>query len=178
MSDYGKAAGAGLLGGLVAVGAYFWGKSNGKDEGIAEGRRVSKAEHAEQIKKLKAMLADMVSDIGKRDDFILVAYALGMCCISANGQQTADNIKILDDLVAGLGSRNKLPLVVQEKIAEMIGNPPNLPTVWALINERHLNDAKNLKIFGELVGVMMSLDELKTQSETDFMASWNTLVAA
>ncbi|MBP1018235.1 hypothetical protein J8628_15045 [Serratia fonticola] len=177
MSNYGK-AGAGLLVLLTAVGTYFLGKINGKVEGFAEGRRVAKAEHAEQIKKLKATLANMVSDIGKRDDFILAAYALGVCCLNANGQQTAENTKILDDLVAGLGSRDKLPQIVQEQIAEMIGNPPNLPTVWALINERQLNDAKNLKIFGELVGVMTSLDELKTQSEMDFMASWNTLLAA
>ncbi|MBA5239061.1 hypothetical protein H2Y54_21335 [Pectobacterium aroidearum] len=178
MSNYGKIIGAGVAGLVTLAGTYFLGRSNGEEEGFAEGRQASKAEYAEKLKKFQAEVANQVADIGKRDYFILAAYALGSCCLKANGQHTEENIKILEDLVSGLVPRDKLPKIVQENIEEMIENPLNLPTVWALINKYQLNDAKSLTIFGEIVDVMTSLDALKTQSEIDFMASWNLLVAA
>lgn len=178
MSNYGKIIGAGIAGLAALAGTYFLGKNNGKDEGIAEGHQVAKAEYAEKIKKFQTELADMTRDISKRDDFILAAYALGTCCINANGQPPAEKIALLDDVVSGLVPREKLPQAVQQKIAEMIETPPNLPTVWSLINEYHLNDAKSLERFDIIVGMMASQDGLTTQSESDFMASWNLLVAA
>ncbi|CZX39271.1 hypothetical protein Q2V57_13805 [Enterobacter bugandensis] len=178
MSHYGKIIGAGIAGLVTLAGTYLWGKNNGKDEGIAEGQQIAKAEYAEKIKKLQTELADKMRDISKRDDFILAAYALGTCCIKANGKTPAENIALLDDAVSGLVPREKLPQAVQQKIVEMVETPPNLPTVWSLINEYQLNDAKSLERFSLIVGMMASQDELRTQSESDFMASWNLLVAA
>jgi hypothetical protein len=178
MSNYGKIIGAGIAGLAALVGTYFLGKNNGKDEGMAEGHQVAKAEYAEKIKKLQTKLADMTHDISNRDDFILAAYALGTCCLNANGEQPAEKIALLDDVVSGLVPREKLPQAVQQKIAEMIESPPNLPTVWSLINEYHLNDVKSLERFDIIVGMMANQDELRTKSESEFMASWNLLVAA
>ena len=178
MSNYGKLIGLGITGLAALVGTYFVGKNNGKDEGMAEGRQVAKAEYAEKIKKFQSQLADITHDISKRDDFILAAYALGICCLNANGQQPMKKIALLDDVVSGLVPREKLPQAVQQKIAEMIKSPPNLPTVWSLINEYNLNDAKSLERFDLIIGMMASQDELRTQSESEFKDAWNLLVAA
>lgn len=177
MSNYGKVISAGVAGLVALIGTYFFGKTNGKNEGFSEGREVSKAEYAEKLQKLRATLANEVGTCD-RDNFLLAAYALGACCLKANNQLSAENIKHLGDLVSGLVPREKLPKNIQKKITEIIDNPPNLPTVWALINENQLNDLKTLRLFDELIIIMTELDELKTQNENDFVSSWNSLAAA
>lgn len=179
MSDSGKTAGIVGIGLAVIaslVGAFFAGKSMGNAEGREQGRQEADAINAEKIKKLQEQLSGMLQDVAHRENFILVAYALGICYANASGSIAPDKIENLDYLISGIGSREKLSQITNQKIDQMLKTPPTLSTVWLIIEERQFKDDKHLKIFTELLACVTEDD--KSRDDADFIACWNTLIAA
>ncbi len=118
----------------------------------------------------------MTVDIAKRDDFIVAAYAVGLCRSNVNGKVSIDKIEILDYLIAGIGSREKLSKYASDEISKMIKNPPNLNTVWALIEKHNLNDEKHLKLFTDIVLVIANDEAQRTSNDDEFVSAWHHLV--
>ncbi len=167
------ATGLGVI--AASVITYFAGKHSGKKEGYQKG----KAEYAAKLAELHQKIKAMSDEAFKRDDFIICAYAVGISCARANGSLPVYKVEALSDLVFGIGNVQSRSQYVQDKVREMTLNPPNLHTVWALINEKGLGVQQHHKrMFTDIVDIMASLEESPKRADIEFVEIWNKLVAA
>lgn len=180
---------AGPIGTVTALGAAIAASVGAAAGGVAEycddseseaearGRNQANAKNALELEKLKAQLNAMLADVARREQFIVTAFALGICCANADGYICDSEMEELDLLIAGIGKSNTLSKLTQNKISEMRNNPPNLKTVWAMIKKHNLNDKEHIDIFTTIVNVIVLADNEKKASEIEFLESWNSLVA-
>lgn len=180
---------AGPIGAVTAIGAAVAGAVGAAAGGVAEyydnseseaeerGRDQANAENSLKMDKLKEQLTIMMKDISYREQFIITAFALGICCANADGHICESEMAELDLLIAGIGTSNKLSKLTKEKISEMRTNPPNINTVWTLIKKHKFNDEEHIDIFNTIIEVIVISDGVKKHSEIEFIESWNMLVA-
>lgn len=170
------AAGAGVAG--AAAGAILSNKEEKRyDEARDEGYQQAKAEHAIQLSKLQEQLTEMMTDIAKREQFIVTAFALGICCAYADGHICETELDELDYLVAGIGKSEMLSATTQKQIFDMKMNPPNLTTVWGMIKKHKFDTEQHLNIFSTIVELVVQADQIEAEEEKEFLEQWNTLVA-
>ncbi|MFA0412988.1 DUF533 domain-containing protein [Vibrio renipiscarius] len=174
------AAGAGATG--AAAGA-AWGKYEKKKQTKADDdlkqsvRQEESAKYAAEVDKLKQQLAEMMKDIASREQFVVTAFALGICCANADGHICESEMEELDILVSGIGTSDKFSKTTKAQIAAMKINPPNLDTVWALIKQHGFDDAEHLNVFSTIVDMMVLADDKTTDCEKVFVKTWNSLAA-
>lgn len=171
------ATGLGVI--AASVITYFAGKHSGKKEGEATGYKKGKADYAAELAELHKKIKAMSDEAFKRDDFIICAYAVGISCARANGSLPVYKVEALSDLVFGIGNVQSRSQYVQDKVREMTLNPPNLHTVWALINEKGFGFQHHHKrMFTDIVDIMASMEESPKRADIEFVEIWNKLVAA
>lgn len=170
------AAGAGVAG--AAAGAALAKNDEKKyDNAKKEGYYNAKAEHALEMERLQSELAEMMADIAKREQFILTAFALGICCAYADGNVCQNELDELDLLVSGIGTSDLLSETTKNQIKDMRVSPPNLTTVWAMIKKFGFDTEHHIKIFNTVVELVVYADEILTPHEEEFMKRWNNLAA-
>ena len=170
------AAGAGVAG--AAAGAALAKKEEKKyDNARKEGYQQAAAEHALKMGELQLKLAEMMADIAKREQFIVTAFALGICCAYADGSVCNTELDELDYLVAGIGSSEILSETTKKRIIDMQMSPPNLNTVWAMIKKYGFDTERHLNIFSTIVELVVHADAIETPEEKEFIERWNSLAA-
>jgi uncharacterized membrane protein YebE (DUF533 family) len=170
------AAGAGVAG--AAAGAALAKKDKQKyDYARKEGYEEAKAEFALQMVELEAKLTEMMTDIANREQFIVTAFALGICCAYADGKICNTELDELDSLVAGIGSSQMLSETTKKQIIEMHMTPPNLSTVWGMIQRHNFVTEQHLTMFSTVVEIVVHADNMETPEEREFIERWYNLSA-
>lgn len=170
-----------IAGVATAVGAAVSGKllyNKGKKNGVAEEAQRAKAEYSQQLSQTLKDLFSIAAREGKRDTFILIGFALGLRCLKSFDLYTPGNIDFLDEYVSGLSGSGMLAPLVRAKMNEYIVSPPNLPTIWAMIEDNELTAKYYTDRFSAVIDAMSEMDETKGKAASDFIAAWQTLVAA
>lgn len=142
-----------------------------------EGYQQAKTQYKLQIDKLQEQLTVMMADISKREQFIVTAFALGICCAYADGHVCNTEMDELDYLVAGIGRSDMLSETTKKQIIDMQMSPPNLSTVWAMIKKHRFDTEHHLQIFSTVVEMVVHADEMETPEERAFIERWNNLAA-
>jgi len=172
------AAGAGAVGAAAGVALS---NSDSEEDKIRvakeEGRQEAIAENALEMEKFRAELEEMLADTSKREQFIVTAFAVGICAANADGEICEDEREELDVLVTGIGTSDKLSQTTKQQIKEFIDNPPNLNTVWALIEEHNFDDEAHLQKFSFIISAIAAADGTTCQNEKEFIEAWNSLAA-
>ena len=174
------AAGVGAVGagvGAVAGAAVDEEEENERRRSEKRGEQKAEAKFALRQEKLEREIKEMMSDIAKREQFIVTAFAVGICSANCDGVISQEEIEELDYLVAGIGTSEMLSSSTKKQIEEMRQTPPNLNTVWALINEHGLTDKKYIDLFSEVINIVIEADEKIEVSENDFVKTWHKLAA-
>jgi hypothetical protein len=174
------AAGAGIAGAAAgAVLAKEEEKQGEKKYKEAEhkGYQRGKAEHNLEMIQLKEKLAEKMADIAKREQFILTAFALGICCAYADGDVCNTEMDELDYLVTGIGTSEMLSSSTKKQIMTMRMYPPNLSTVWEMIKKHNFDTPQHLSMFSTVVELVVHADEMETPEEREFIERWNNLSA-
>ncbi|EIU6807748.1 TPA: hypothetical protein ACN3X6_001650 [Vibrio cholerae] len=174
------AAGAGAVG--AAAGAVM--DSMEKDEenkklktAKLQGEQEASARNAIEMDKLRDELADILRDIEVRENFLLTAFAVGICAANADHEICDDERTELEELVAGLGKADVLSSATQARLEAWYNNPPNLNTVWQMIENNNLNQPRHIAVFDKIVKMVIWADEEQNAHESEFIDCWNSLVA-
>ena len=170
------AVGAGVAGGTAG---YACAKKDKEECDVArqEGKQEAKAEHAIETEKLKSQIKNMLSKIERREQFIVTAFAVGICAANCDGEISDLAMIELDELVAGIGGCNLLSEVTKKSVAEMKKYPPSLPDVQALIKEHGFTNSNYTSIFSDIISVTVNVDGEITEVEKSFIETWNKLAA-
>lgn len=170
------AAGVGAAAGGVAE--YF---DDSESEAVAKGKRLGKQEAEARnniaMDKLRDELASRLSDIEVRENFLVTAFAVGICAANADHEICGDEREELELLVAGIGKLDKLSQVTRDRVEAWYNNPPNLNTVWQLIEKNGFNTPEDIAIFDTVVNMVIWADQEKNAHEVEFLDAWNSLVA-
>lgn len=170
------AAGAGAAG--AAAGAVM-GKNEEEERerdlanAKKRGSQESDARNALEMDKLKKEFADMMKDIATREQFLITAFAVGICAANADGEICEEEREELEWLVAGIGKSDVCSQETKNRLKVMYTTPPNLNEVWSLIEEHKLNDEKHIKMFTSIVEVVVMADSEKNDDEVEFIKAWN-----
>ncbi|OCH25163.1 hypothetical protein [Aliivibrio sp. 1S128] len=174
------AAGAGVAG--AAAGAALDSRSKGKqqkdlEQARQQGKQKSDAENALALDKLRDELAVILRDIEVRESFLLTAFAVGICAANADHEICGDERAELVELVAGLGKENVLSKATLQRLDVWFNNPPNLNTVWQMIEQNNFNDPRHIAIFDKIVHMVIWADDEQNTHEEEFIEAWNSLAA-
>lgn len=174
------AAGAGTVG--AAAGAAYSSHEakkaqKQKQNDFNAGKRQAETENAIAMEKLKQEIINLLNENVQREQFIICSFAVGICCANADGNICDNEKEELEILVAGIGMSDTLAKTTKDKIEEMYITPPNLNSVWALINEHGLNEKKHLDIYNQIINYIVEVDGNKCDSEKEFIDAWNSLAA-
>ncbi|MDH6025996.1 MULTISPECIES: hypothetical protein [Vibrio] len=170
------AAGVGAAAGGVAE--YY---DDSESESVAKGKRMGKQEAEAskniEMEKLRDELASKLSDIEARENFLVTAFAVGVCAANADHEICGDEREELEVLVAGIGKSNKLSQATKDRVEEWFNNPPNLNTVWELIKKNGLNTPEDIAILDTVIKMVIWADDEQNDHEVEFIDAWNSLVA-
>lgn len=142
-----------------------------------DGYRLAKAENILEMDQLKEQLSEMMSDISKREQFIVTAFALGISCAYADGHVCNTEMDELDSLVVGIGSSQILSETTKKQIIEIQMTPPNLSTVWDMIKRHNFVTERHLTMFSTVVEIVVQADNMETPEEREFIERWYNLSA-
>ena len=83
----------------------------------------------------------------------------------------------IETLVAGLGKLEFISEASRARVEAWYNNPPNLNTVWKLIEKNGLDQPKYIAIFSNIVEMVIWADDERNNHEHEFTKAWNSLVA-
>jgi len=170
------AAGAGVAG--AAAGAALAKKDEKKyDNARKEGYQEAAAEYSLQMVEFQVKLTEMMTDIANREQFIVTAFALGICCAYADGRICNTELDELDYLVSGIGTSEMLSSSTKKQIMTMKMYPPKLVDVWALMRKHNFDTKQHIEMFSTIVELVVHADEMETPEEREFIERWNSLSA-
>ncbi|SQH78333.1 protein of unknown function [Shewanella benthica] len=170
------AAGVGAAAGGVAD-YYDDSESNAVAKGKRQGKQEAKAHHDIEMNKLRDEIALMLGDIEARENFLVTAFAVGICAANADHDICDEEREELELLVAGIGKSDMLSQATKDRVEEWYNNPPNLNTVWKLIKNNDFNNSKYIAIFDKVVQMVTLADGEQNSHEEEFINAWNSLVA-
>lgn len=170
------AAGVGAAVGGVAE-YYDDSESKIEERGKRIGKQEAEAAHAIKMNKLRDELANKLGDIEKREKFLVTAFAVGMCAANADRDICAEERDELELLVAGIGKSEMLSQATKYRIQRWYITPPNLNTVWQMIEKNGFNDPEHLAIFDDVVNMVVWADNEQNHDEAEFIQAWHSLVA-
>ena len=170
------AAGAGAVG--AAVGAAVADDSeNELKQAEARGEQKAEARYNLKLEKLENEIKAMMADVATREQFLISAFAVGISCANCDGEVSEEELEELNYFAAGVGKSDMLSETTRKEIDAMVQTPPNLNTVWALINEHNLTTQKHIDIFSEIIHVVVEADGKKDPAEASFVKEWYSLAA-
>ncbi|PPA31416.1 hypothetical protein C3737_04390 [Aeromonas jandaei] len=169
------AVGAGAVG--AAAGAYFDDDDDIREEGRRRGEQEANARHTKDKENLQHQIAELMSSVEKRENLLLTMFAVGICAANADHEICDAERSELMGLVAGIGEDKTISKVLKNKIDKYYNTPPNLPTVWKLIEKHGFNDPEHIKIFSQIVHMVVDADNHINDDELEFIDAWDSLVA-
>ncbi|HDM8056123.1 hypothetical protein [Vibrio harveyi] len=177
----GSILGAATLAGSLA-GAALDSRSKDKhkkdlEQARQQGKQESDAANAIALEKLRDELAAILRDIEVRESFLLTAFAVGICAANADHDICGEERAELVELVAGLGKENVLSKATLQRLDAWFNNPPNLNTVWQMIEKNNFNNPEHIVIFDKIVHMVIWADDEQNTHEEEFIEAWNSLAA-
>ncbi|MCO4170376.1 hypothetical protein K8D10_00985 [Aeromonas veronii] len=169
------AVGAGAAG--AAAGAYFDDDDDIREEGRRRGEQEAAARHALEKENLQSQIADLMSSVENREQLLVTMFAVGICAANADHEICDAERSELMGLVAGIGADKAISKATKNRIDKWYNAPPNLPTVWKLIEKHGFNEPEYIEMFSVIVNMVVIADEETKDSEAEFIDAWNSLVA-
>lgn len=181
MSFWQKVIGGAVISvGAVAIGAAAkdkWDKKQEQRDDLARraGAAEAKAEYKRELDKLKNELASMIRDVEIREQFFVTSFAVGICAANA---ANADHVisdeerEELEELAFGLGKTDVLSKAAQKRVEQLYNNPPELATVWRMIEDNGFNKPKYISVFDKIIHMA-----IMNYHEEEFIEAWNSRVA-
>ncbi|MNR14834.1 hypothetical protein D3C85_1313300 [compost metagenome] len=169
------AVGAGAAG--AAAGAYFDDDDDIHEEGRRKGEQEARARYAMEKENLESQIKELLSSVENREQLLLTMFAVGICAANADHEICGTERSELMGLVAGIGGNKAISKVVKNKIDKWYNAPPNLPTVWKLIEKYGFNDPEYIKTFSVIVNMVVIADNETNDDESAFIEAWSSLVA-
>ena len=174
------AAGAGAAG--AAAGAVMDRREKEEEERKArqakqKGEQEADARNAIKLEKLRDEITNILRTIEVRENFLVTAFAVGICAANADHNICDEEREEIETLVAGLGRLEFISEASKARVEAWYNNPPNLNTVWKLIEKNGLDQAKYIAIFSNIVEMVICADDERNNHEHEFTEAWNSLVA-
>ncbi len=174
------AAGAGAAG---ATAGAVMGRSEKEEEerkarqAKQKGEQEADARNAIKLEKLRDEIANILRTIEVRENFLVTAFAVGICAANADHSICDEEREEIETLVAGLGKLEFISEASRARVEAWYNNPPNLNTVWKLIEKNGLDQPKYIAIFSNIVEMVIWADDERNNHEHEFTKAWNSLVA-
>ncbi|TMO45622.1 hypothetical protein CWC25_05780 [Pseudoalteromonas sp. S4389] len=174
------ATGAGVAG--AATGAYFGRRDEEQEEINKHNYRnpsedKTKAEYAAEIDDLKNEIAKMIRSVEIREKLIVTCFAVGICAANADHQISDSEREEIELLVCGLGKLEVLSDASMKCVEAWYKKPPELCTVWSIIENNQFNSTKYIAIFDTIIQMVIMADDVMNDHEKEFIDAWNSLVA-
>lgn len=171
------AAGAGAAGAAAGVAKDNWDekkKKQQRDNDRRAGAADEKARSALEMERLKEeLIKELNAGVVNRENFFITAFAVGICAANADGVICESEKEELEFVVAGISQTDKFSNGAKQKINEMYDNPPNLESVWELINSYGFNDQKHTALFTQIVEMVIEADDDVNTDESQFISAWH-----
>ena len=131
------AAAAGAVGGAACGMADSKAREKEKEKARKEGEKKATAKYQNQVDELLKNLQAVEKQL--RDDMeyfqlLIALFAVGMATASADGQVSVDEMKNLEEFVAGIGAL-KLPPHVKGAITKLKNKPPSFNTAMQYVKK-------------------------------------------
>ncbi|WP_338454052.1 hypothetical protein [Aeromonas veronii] len=174
------AAGAGAAG--ATAGAVMGRREKEEEERKArqakqKGEQEADARNAIKLEKLRDEIANILRTIEVRENFLVTAFAVGICAANADHNICDEEREEIETLVAGIGKLEFISEASRARVEAWYNNPPNLNTVWKLIEKNGLDQTKYIAIFSNIVEMVIWADDERNNHEHEFTKAWNSLVA-
>lgn len=174
------AAGAGAAG--ATAGAVMGRREKEEEErktrqAKQRGEQEADARNAIKLEKLRDEIANILRTIEVRENFLVTAFAVGICAANADHNICDEEREEIETLVAGLGKLEFISEASRARVEAWYNNPPNLNTVWKLIEKNGLDQPKYIAIFSNIVEMVIWADDERNNHEHEFTKAWNSLVA-
>ncbi|MFA0661424.1 hypothetical protein AB4619_20110 [Vibrio splendidus] len=150
---------------------------NKLDRARRQGEQEADVRNAVALDKLRDELAEILHDIEVRESFLVTAFAVGICAANADHEICDSEREELEELVAGLGKSDVLSKVALARVEQWYSAPPNLKTVWKMIEDNGFRNPKHISIFDKIVTMVIWADDNQNEHEEEFIEAWNGLVA-
>ncbi|MBO0246649.1 hypothetical protein J0671_25190, partial [Vibrio sp. Vb0592] len=62
-------------------------------------------------------------------------------------------------------------------VEQWYNNPPELATVWRMIEDNGFNKPKYISVFDKIINMVIMADDVKNHHEEEFIEAWNSRVA-
>ena len=170
------AVGAGVAG-AAAGGALGRKEENDLQQTVKDAVQKEKAKNALREERLKEDIKEMLANSAKREQFIVTAFAVGICTANCDGEICAEELEEIDLLVSGIGTSEMLSKETKSRIEELRASPPTLQTVWSEIERHQFTEKKYLDIFGEIIQITIEADNKTEDAEKEFLSVWNNWAA-
>ncbi|RBW63762.1 hypothetical protein DS893_17775 [Vibrionales bacterium C3R12] len=141
------------------------------------GAAEAKAEYELELVKLKDELALIIKDVEIREQFLVTSFAVGICAANADHHISDEEREELEELAFGLGKAKVLSRVAQRRLDHWYKNPPELNTVWRMIEDNGFNKPKHISVFDKIINMVVMADDVENHHEEEFIEAWNQLVA-
>ncbi|HDT6079587.1 TPA: hypothetical protein QHC28_004285 [Aeromonas veronii bv. veronii] len=174
------AAGAGAAG--AAAGAVMDRREKEEEERKARqakqrGEQEADARNAIKLDKLRDEITNVLRTVEVRENFLVTAFAVGICAANADQEICYEEREEIETLVAGLGKLEFISEASRARVEAWYDNPPNLNTVWKIIEKNGLDQPKYISIFSNIVEMIIWADGERNYDEHEFTEAWNSLVA-
>jgi hypothetical protein len=172
----GAAVGAGAVGAAVGAAAGDVEKEDHK-RSEKRGEQKATAKYKLKLEKLENEMKAMLADVSTREQFIVTAFAVGISCANCDGEVSPEELEELSYFAAGVGKTDMLSKTTKDQISSMVQTPPNLNSVWALINKHGFTTQKHKDIFSEIIHVVIEADGKRESAEVSYVKAWYSLAA-
>ena len=174
------AAGAGAAG--AAAGAVMDRREKEEEERKARqakqrGEQEADARNAIKLDKLRDEITNVLRTVEVRENFLVTAFAVGICAANADQVICDEEREEIETLIAGIGKLEFISKASLTRVEEWYDNPPNLNTVWELIEKNGLDQPKYISIFSNIVEMVIWADGERNYHEHEFTEAWTSLVA-
>ncbi|EJO9912322.1 hypothetical protein NU785_003940 [Vibrio parahaemolyticus] len=174
------AAGAGAVGAAAGAAKDNWDKKQEQEQRDLDrraGAAEAKAEYERELDKLKNELASIIRDVEIREQFLVTSFAVGICAANADHDISDEEREELEELAFGLGKADVLSKAAQKRVEQWYNNPPELATVWRMIEDNGFNKPKHISVFDKIINMVIMADDVENHHEEEFIEAWNSRVA-
>lgn len=135
---------------------------------VQQGRNEERARNSAKMEAFQRKIDELIAQIANREQFIVVAFGLGIACASSKNKLTNIVMDELDWLICGIGTRTKLSSITQNKISEMRSNPPSINSAWALIRKHGFTSSEYNEIFSIIINFVEDFCEENSRNASGF----------
>lgn len=168
------AVGVGLAG--AAVGASLDGDTKARKAAVEEGRKIGKAEHLAELKKLQQGLKDALESLKKTEGYfrtVIALHAVAAATACCDGNISTEERETIEQFIAGISSIS-LPDDVVKRIDSLYERPIPIKNTFDLAKSSGLDMA----LFDEVISLVVHADASVHPQEATFIQAWNQLKSA